>query len=79
MGLGNRARGEEGEALSGGGRKTKHWRDVVFFSYFSYPHKSVDGLIDDFINKSCSRYKAAYVYFTDCKYALGCSLLTLSR
>ncbi|XP_041335449.1 syntaxin-binding protein 3 isoform X5 [Pyrgilauda ruficollis] len=27
--------------------------------------KSVDGLIDDFINKSCSRYKAAYVYFTD--------------
>uniref|UniRef100_A0A8C9NF11 Syntaxin binding protein 3 n=1 Tax=Serinus canaria TaxID=9135 RepID=A0A8C9NF11_SERCA len=27
--------------------------------------KSVDGLIDDFINKSSSRYKAAYVYFTD--------------
>ncbi|KFW83402.1 Syntaxin-binding protein 3, partial [Manacus vitellinus] len=27
--------------------------------------KSVDGLIDDFITKSCSRYKAAYVYFTD--------------
>ncbi|KFO56515.1 Syntaxin-binding protein 3, partial [Corvus brachyrhynchos] len=27
--------------------------------------KSVDGLIDDFISKSSSRYKAAYVYFTD--------------
>ncbi|RLW05805.1 hypothetical protein DV515_00004987 [Chloebia gouldiae] len=27
--------------------------------------KSVDGLIDDFITKSSSRYKAAYVYFTD--------------
>ncbi|OWK57955.1 Syntaxin-binding protein 3 [Lonchura striata] len=27
--------------------------------------RSVDGLIDDFINKSSSRYKAAYVYFTD--------------
>ncbi|XP_071292174.1 syntaxin-binding protein 3 isoform X4 [Agelaius tricolor] len=27
--------------------------------------KSVDGLIDDFINKPSSRYKAAYVYFTD--------------
>lgn len=29
--------------------------------------KSVDGLIDDFISKSSSRYKAAYVYFTDSK------------
>ncbi|XP_066480022.1 syntaxin-binding protein 3 isoform X1 [Tiliqua scincoides] len=27
--------------------------------------KSVDGLINDFINKSSSKYKAAYVYFTD--------------
>uniref|UniRef100_A0A8C5X9W6 Syntaxin binding protein 3 n=1 Tax=Malurus cyaneus samueli TaxID=2593467 RepID=A0A8C5X9W6_9PASS len=27
--------------------------------------KSIDGLIDDFITKSSSRYKAAYVYFTD--------------
>lgn len=36
---------------------------VIFF----FPHKSVDGLIDDFISRSSSRYKAAYVYFTDCK------------
>lgn len=27
--------------------------------------KSVDGLINDFVNKSSSKYKAAYVYFTD--------------
>ncbi|KAM6262624.1 syntaxin-binding protein 3 isoform 1-T1 [Porphyrio hochstetteri] len=34
--------------------------------YFITPtKKSVDGLIDDFITKSSSRYKAAYVYFTD--------------
>ncbi|OXB84163.1 UNVERIFIED_CONTAM: hypothetical protein H355_007046 [Colinus virginianus] len=34
--------------------------------YFITPtKKSVDGLIDDFISKSSSRYKAAYVYFTD--------------
>ncbi|XP_075012586.1 syntaxin-binding protein 3 isoform X2 [Calonectris borealis] len=34
--------------------------------YFITPtKKSVDGLIDDFITRSSSRYKAAYVYFTD--------------
>ncbi|KFV92025.1 Syntaxin-binding protein 3, partial [Eurypyga helias] len=34
--------------------------------YFITPtKKSVDGLIDDFITKSSSRYQAAYVYFTD--------------
>ncbi|XP_032048349.1 syntaxin-binding protein 3 [Aythya fuligula] len=34
--------------------------------YFITPtKKSVDGLIDDFISRSSSRYKAAYVYFTD--------------
>ncbi|KFO72406.1 Syntaxin-binding protein 3, partial [Cuculus canorus] len=34
--------------------------------YFITPtKKSVDGLIDDFITKSSSKYKAAYVYFTD--------------
>ncbi|XP_028588440.2 syntaxin-binding protein 3 [Podarcis muralis] len=27
--------------------------------------KSVDGLINDFVSKSSSKYKAAYVYFTD--------------
>ncbi|XP_044288323.1 syntaxin-binding protein 3 [Varanus komodoensis] len=27
--------------------------------------KSVDGLINDFVSKSASKYKAAYVYFTD--------------
>uniref|UniRef100_A0A8D0HQC3 Syntaxin binding protein 3 n=1 Tax=Sphenodon punctatus TaxID=8508 RepID=A0A8D0HQC3_SPHPU len=27
--------------------------------------KSVDGLIDDFMNKSSSKYRAAYIYFTD--------------
>lgn len=30
--------------------------------------QSVDGLINDFASKSSSKYKAAYVYFTDCKY-----------
>lgn len=34
-------------------------------SFSLTPPKSVDGLIDDFISKSSSRYKAAYVYFTD--------------
>lgn len=40
---------------------------AFFFPCCSCPCKSVDGLIDDFITKSSSRYKAAYVYFTDCK------------
>ncbi|TFK14707.1 potassium voltage-gated channel subfamily H member 7 [Platysternon megacephalum] len=35
--------------------------------YFITPtKKSVDGLINDFVSKSSSKYKAAYVYFTDC-------------
>ncbi|XP_037762340.1 syntaxin-binding protein 3 isoform X2 [Chelonia mydas] len=34
--------------------------------YFITPtEKSVDGLINDFVSKSSSKYKAAYVYFTD--------------
>ncbi|XP_043376414.1 syntaxin-binding protein 3 isoform X2 [Dermochelys coriacea] len=34
--------------------------------YFITPtEKSVDGLIKDFVSKSSSKYKAAYVYFTD--------------
>ncbi|KAJ7332416.1 hypothetical protein JRQ81_014596 [Phrynocephalus forsythii] len=34
--------------------------------YFITPTtKSVDGLINDFVSKSSSKYKAAYVYFTD--------------
>ncbi|XP_005285534.1 syntaxin-binding protein 3 [Malaclemys terrapin pileata] len=34
--------------------------------YFITPtNKSVDGLINDFVSKTSSKYKAAYVYFTD--------------
>uniref|UniRef100_A0A452H9L0 Syntaxin binding protein 3 n=1 Tax=Gopherus agassizii TaxID=38772 RepID=A0A452H9L0_9SAUR len=34
--------------------------------YFITPtKKSIDGLINDFVSKSSSKYKAAYVYFTD--------------
>lgn len=58
------AGGEEGGALSGM-RGRQNTND--FSSCLSYPCQSVDGLIGDFITKSSSRYKAAYVYFTDCK------------